>query len=405
MLHAAWAALLLALLTACPGPARRGAAVQTGLPPEPAGGVQRPVPDQPGELHYDGTALQWIGPDGAAHAVAGRAAPVPYRQFSAGPPRLLTALLPGLEPATYALGPPVQTYRGCLPQDVRPPLVALEGLPDPLTGVHASLVLLNPEGTPLWQTPQGWHAELAASPLDASAAPDVAWAFCWQGGDALTPYGKSPELRRLPLTAGAPGGAALPLALPGAAGDLLLLGTVGTRCLVLAQLGYNDYSFVLCDFGSQPQVVARWPLAGQPLTPLTYPGPAAAYAGLSRDGNVLSLTVHDEQSAEPFDDWRFDLPAARLVQQPHHGAAPPAQDAANAADAGQAGPPYPQTILPDAGDAPWTIPAVADDRGRVLVVHADATAEWVAPGKPVAVADAKTSEPCVNETCVTGPGN
>jgi len=409
MLHAVWAVLLLALLSSCPGTAPRHAQTQGSLSPT---STPTPAPTGSsassaaalgnGQLRYDGQRLVWQ--DGTSpQSVACTVPPVPYQLTTDGPVKLVTALLPGLEPATCFAGTVVTPYRGYLPVRVDPPLIALEDLPSPLTGVHASLLLLRAEGTVLWRPPDGWHAELATSPLDSAPQPAQAYVFCWQGGTPLTPYGQTPELRRISLTGSAAAVETLALNTTGPAADLVLLASSGSRVLVLAQLGADNYEFILGELAGTPAVIAHWPLGGQPITPLTYPGPAASYSGLVQDGAAVSLVVHDNSAQSALETWRFDLATGQLSNAPFTGKVAPTADADNAHDHGAAGPPHPQTLLPTAGDPPWTIPALADGQGHVLVVHGDGSAEWAAPG---AVADTTDTGPqltCLDKSCVTGP--
>jgi hypothetical protein len=234
-------------------------------------------------------------------------------------------------------------------------------------------------------------------------APTLAYVFCWQEGTALTPYGDRPQLRSIGLGA-APQEQRLTLPLAHNAADLVVLGDTGTRVLLLAQYGYQEFEFLLCEMSDQPRLIARWPVAGQALAWLDYPGPAPVYTGLQQAGAQLSLIVHDEQAAAEYERWSFNLSSGELTRTSYTGVLPRAADSSNAVDDSAAGPPYPQTLLPTAGEAPWNIPAVCDMQGRVLVIYSSGSFEWIKPGAAAATAaDRTAAKACAANACITPP--
>jgi hypothetical protein len=358
--------LLLLILSTCPAPGGR-AAHESVVPARAADSVRIE-----GELTLDAGRLRWSGAPDARLNIAG--SPQPYRVVTVGTPTLITTIGADLRIATFAVADSITKYDEQLPWVADPPIVALAPLPADIAGAAAGLTLLRPDGSAGWTAP-------GADLLWPAAGDSAGTAYCILPGkapDLIHPYGAGPLLVAIDCTtfvetARLDLGARFPVA------DAQLAAVGPRLSLLWLQYGFNQYDVLLVDFAAGA-VVQRYPLTGFPAYRNVYPGPTAEPADLELDGHHVTVRIFDE--AAGWQAWRFDLEGGGLSLT---AAAPPAgateDNPLPAGGSGAPGPghaPFPPHVLPMAHGDAWSIPALVNAQGEVLVV-ADGQASWVKP--------------------------
>jgi hypothetical protein len=372
MLQPVWAAALCLAMTACPA---RGTDS-----PAPVGATS-PVysTDERDSLHFDGSAFWLIDSEGSLHKLSVKDSPtVPYA-VQLKTPLVVTALLAGLNPCSVvATGASAKSYGGYLPQWTGEGIAVLFRLPNALTGVSSAAVVLDSEGAEVWISAtgkSGMFLEPATTAPEIDEHPAPIYTVTWQGGDAIFPFGDSPQLHRLgPLpTKGGWTSHDLHLAAKGRLADIELLAANPHGALLLLQYDFEVFEFITLD--SEPlSISGRWMLEGQPLTRLIYPGPGDAYADLTLEGDVVQLAVVNKPAGQ-YENWQFDLAAATLFASRSAAPSTRAEDVSASTCEGSK---FPQTILPAGTKPPWSCPAIYSSSGEeVLVVYGDGSAAWV----------------------------
>lgn len=308
----------------------------------------------------------------------------PYQIVALGPPVLVTALDAELQVTTWAMGDRAHRYSRHFPLVCQPPLVALAALPDSEYLPALGCTLLDADGYMLWAKRYGALLSPAAGPLDRETAyVAVADVAGLPAPDLLFPYGSSPYLAALSTTTSRTYWSAS-LKGDGPVADIQLWGLTAERGLLSLQYDYRRYEFI--SFDRRPagsghvDLLDRWPLSGQPLTRIVYPGEFDEPVTVDIEDGVVSVAVFTDAR---YERWEFDLSRGTLHRE---AAAPPevvSREENELPDRGSGPPalvrpPFPQHLLPTAAAAEWRIPALVDKQGRVLVIDSHG-AQWVSP--------------------------
>ncbi|GEM_PF-4611704 len=339
-----------------------------------------------GELSYANGELAYQNADTPQWRLRRRGAR-PYQIVAPGPPVLVTALDDQLQVTTWALGDRAHRHTGHFPLVCRPPLVALAALPESEYLPALGCTLLDTDGGMLWGGRYATLLSPATGSLDREtayvASADVAGK---PAPDLLFPFGSAPYLTALDTTTGRVWWS-INLKGGGPVADIQLWGLTAERGLLSLQYDYRRYEFVSFDraptSGGHVEVLDRWPLSGQPLTRIVYPGEFDEPAAVEVEGDYISVAVFADAA---YERWEFDLAAGTLHREP---AAPPGDSSREENEAPARGsgppavddPPFPQHLLPTAAADNWRIPALVDALGRVLVID-EAGAQWVGPTEP-----------------------
>ena len=298
---------------------------------------------------------------------------LPYQVVAFGPPAIVTTVGPGLEVATWALADEAHEYRGMIPLVVEPPLIALAPVVLPYDSNVGALTLLAANGEAAWTSE---HSELLW-PEHTYAEPGVAYVVTTGGGDPLFPFGEQVGLVSVDASTGHVIWSQDLDAAFATAGVQLWALTEHWGLLSL-QYGYESYEFI--SFSRKDGSLGlRRMLEGQPATSLVYPGPVEEPFEIKVDGEAIGLRVFLNEGISQW--WAFDLAGGELARS---GSAPPGAILREENDRAPGGssvpgpddPPFPQRMLPAAAGPSWTIPALVDGQGRVLVIGDDG-AHWV----------------------------
>lgn len=297
----------------------------------------------------------------------------PYRIVTPGPLAVVTTCNEDLEVTTIVASPTPASFPNMLPMLVEPLYAVLAELAIPDTALNGKTYLVNTEGEVVWSCQEGMLLRPSAGALPAKM-----FMFAdTPGSTPMSPMGGKPEL----VLVDAQTGEELwrtSLATNYSPLDAQLLVADNGRGLLLLQYGYVNYGFVALDLQSG-EALQSWQLAGQVASQMVYPGGFSRLAQLELDKQVVNLLVSN--LGEAFELWSFDLRSLTLEKTP----ADPPQFYHDENDLSQGGmaipgppdPPFPQGILPTQFGAEWTIPALLDSEGRLLVVNGD-EAFWLA---------------------------
>lgn len=346
-------------------------------PPDGSSGASEAVPAPScraaGELNFaDGTLSYQC--DGRQQWSRSQEA-VPYRIVCLGPPALVTTAGPDLAIATLAVGDEIHRYPDMYPQLVRPPLVVLNGLPVVEEQADRRTVLLAADGTASWSAQRAQLLWPAAEPKDADVAyfvvPDPAGV---EAGtlELVYPWGQNPRLVAVAAGSGAERWRA-PLKPSAPLADVELWGLSGEAGLLSMQYDYQVFEFAVFAQADGEQSSRQW-LMGQPATQLVYPGEFSEPLGTAVGDSTVSLAVYTAEGNS--ERWTFDLDSGELAVAPF---TPPARASReeNELPPGGAGPPpgrrppFKQALLPTQGGRAWSIPALVNSRGEVLVVSGE----------------------------------
>jgi outer membrane protein assembly factor BamB len=338
-------------------------------PAEPQQQAQRGTVTGAAQLQRRGETLSLLQ-DGVVvrSCVAGTVQP--YRIVSTGAPIVVTAADGDLRVATWAVpanGDPVR-HVDLLPSISQPPLTALIPLTESPSGIAEGLSLLAGDGTVSWTDPR---ADLLWA--FAGADPAVAYAAVASGDDLIYVYGETPQLTAVDAATGRElwRRGLQPL---GPAVDIQLWGLSADHGLLLLQYDYEVFEFV--SFArSTGDLLQRHRLDGQPAIRLVYPGPTWEPARVKVTGGSVSLAVNDVEQG--YQLWTFDLADGTLDKAALPGFAVTAREEnalelAGGSTSGAA--PMPQGLLPTETGDNWTIPALLNADGRVLVVDSEGAA-------------------------------
>lgn len=313
-----------------------------------------------GELRRKADGLFYIDPSGAGHKLSAEAT-LPYCVVSLGPPVLLTAIGPDLLPATFAGAAGFSSYPGALPITCRPPVVALSG---PLIGAGEAVTFLKPDGTAGLRVPaaqllapaSGDPGSLALLALPGSNADEV-WTLGEDPVLCAVDCSAMQERWRLRIECG----------LPVAGIDLLAQCEMGS--LLALQHDYEKYSWTVVSPAGKQRALAHF--EGQPAVNLVWPGPVPEFSFLRCGGKDVQLAVHKSDGSPAV--LSFDLSTGGIVEKQEAISGKPPRDERASLPSGQVR----QGLLPTAAGDRWSIPALTDGQGRVLVVG-PAGAGWVA---------------------------
>lgn len=299
--------------------------------------------------------------------------PVPYAIIAQGPPMLVTTCGTDLRPVTFAAVAPPVAYPDTVPLLCDPPLVALMPLPDMETFEPVGCTLLKPDGAVQWQSQA---CELLTADCGVRVS-DVAYIAMAQDGSALTPFG-APRLVAIDTASGAELWRS-DLAARDDTVDVHLWALDDQHGLLSLQYNYESYDFVTFD-RLTGGLGARHSLSGQPAIRLVYPGPAEEPSQAQLTGGIARILMFP--LAGRAEVWSFNLASGELAQAKLAGEIPAPGREENTLPVGGNGapgpaqPPFPQTLLPTQSGDNWSIPALLDETGRVLVVDAGG-ARWV----------------------------
>jgi outer membrane protein assembly factor BamB len=349
-------ALAVMMLTACPGALNS----RTESVPHVNGeltlhdGDLTHAADNGGPVHYDVASAQ------------------PYQIVCLGPPALVTTVAANLSATTYALAADgtATAYVDQLPLTAAGALAALAPLTLKPAGGAEGLTLLNRDGTEMWSAP-------AADLLQAIAggSPDIAYVAIASRGDALYPFGGRPELAAVDLRSGTELWRSSLEAVSSTV-DIMLWGVTSDYGLLSIQYDFEAYEFVRFDVGSG-ELLQRHRLTGQPMTRLVYPGPTWEPVGTLLNGTALSVAVLERDAGPQF--WEFDLATGgRAVREAvdvdsrMREENPLAMKSTLDGDLSFA---FPQRLLPTASGGDWSVPALVNGDGEVLIIS-DGQALW-----------------------------
>ncbi len=372
LIGAALGGLLLALAAACPAQHdRQAAALAGGAPGQTC--VQGTLAWQAGALAYT------AAPDTPAQPVPATGA-LPYQIVYTGQPALITTCAAELSPVTYAIGAAseITAYPGWVPQLAQGTLIALTPIADSVVGNGLGVQLLGTGGGVLYRN----DAAVLLAPAGGAAC---ATAYILEAGapdDLIFPFGDAPRLMAVDTGSGeCLWTTGLQPAAPAA--DAQLWAILDGQLLLSLQYDYELFEFLVLS-RSDGTVLKRTQLKGIPAGANVYPGPVFDPQPPEISGPRARLAVYNDQ-AGAWQRWEFDCAAGTLEQQ---DCAPPvtlreenAHPVEGAGTPGPDGAPFPQRLLPAAAGAVWSIGALTDGAGRVLVVDS-AGARWIAVEDP-----------------------
>lgn len=356
--------LLLLSLSACPP--LRGAA-----PVQPTPGA---APVAEGRLLLEAGRLSYLSPSGERRGPASAANFLPYAIVASGPPTLLSCVDSGLRTTSYAVaaGPQgaIHSYPDCLPLLSRGGARVLSVLPaDPLA--TGGIVLLAPDGS---EAARLDNAELLWPAAGDSGAVLLA-ALPGEGANLIDLFGRGPQVLIWDSAAGRElGRVKLPDKYSSA--DLVAVGASAGYVLLMQQYDYEHFQFSSLELATR-KLEDLGIVTGQPAYTLVYPGEDSELRHVAADKGHIELLANAGTEM-----WDFDLAAAALTRSPaNEGAELAREENGNPqGGAGEPGPgsvPLPQALLPTAAGPSWTIPALTDGAGHVLVVDSTG-ARWLA---------------------------
>ncbi len=301
--------------------------------------------------------------------------PVPYRIVSCGDYAVVTTCGSDLIPSTWTTdGQIITQCRGMLPLVVQLPIAALGGLPSDAHGIGSGVTLLGANGS------VAWHDNGADLLWPLSGSPG-SHAYCIRGSDDSDPvfvYGSRPRLIRVKC----PEGKELwRVTLPAreAVVDSQLYALDGGKALLGLQYDYEEFAFFSLDLATGRTKLLK-ELIGVVASQGVYPGPLTMPTGVSVQGERVRLLVRDAQRG--WRTWTFYLSDGTVTDTPGTPLDALTEDnprpAVGRGAPSTSHPVYPQALLPLENGASWSIPALRNAQGQVLVVSYG-KAKWVAP--------------------------
>lgn len=359
--------LLLALAAACP--AFRSEAVEAAQRNTIAAcTIQGTITLNAGSLEYSYAA------DASPQAIAATDAQ-PYQIVRLDSPALATTCGTDLTPCTIAIGPNghISTYPDWVPMIAQNPLIVLIPMASSAVDTGLGVQLLGADGGSLYRNDNaallppasdtGWEA---AYFLESSTKDDLIFV-----------YGADPALIAVDPASGKQLWRAN-LDPPSKVADAQLWAELERQLLIALQYDYELFEFISVD-RANGSVLQRWQLTGVPGGESVYPGPVWIPVAPELDGTRATVVVFDDTELA-WQRWTFDCVSGGLVRQ---DCEPPETlreenelPVGGKAIPGPGNAPFPQRLLPAASGASWTIDALTDNAGQVLVVDGTG-AHWV----------------------------